>query len=72
MSLRDDASPLSVNGSPTATTVTAAVFAAATAAPKPLVSVQLVSHPLAVVTVACGTAALMPLSTVTTLPLVTS
>ena len=51
MSLRDDASPLSVNGSPTATTVTAAAFAASTAAPKPLVSVQLVSQPWAVVTV---------------------
>src|SRR5690349_861705 len=72
MSLREDASPLSVNGSPTATTVTAADFAALTAASKPLVSVHAVSQPGAVVTVALGAAALMPCSTVTTLPFVTS
>ena len=41
MSLRDDASPESAAGSPSTTTVTAAFWAAVTAAEKPLVEVQL-------------------------------
>src|SRR5580693_5835800 len=61
--VRDDASPLSEDGSPTTTTVTAADCAALTAAPNPDVDVQLVSQPCAYVTVAPGTAFLMPWTT---------
>jgi len=66
MSLREDASPESAAGSPATTTVTAAALAALTAAPNPDVDVHAVSQPWAYVTVACGAAALTPLSTETT------
>src|SRR3984885_7391198 len=45
ISLSEDASPASEDGSPTTTTATLAALAAATAAPNPLVSVQVASHP---------------------------
>ena len=45
--LREDASPESAAGSPTATTVTSDARAALTAAPNPAVDVQEVSQPCA-------------------------
>ena len=47
MSLREDASPESEAGSPATITVTAAAWAALTAAPNPEVDVQEVSQPCA-------------------------
>ena len=47
MSLREDASPESADGSPATITVTADALAALTAAPKPAVDVQEVSQPCA-------------------------
>ncbi len=73
--VREDASPVSPAGSPTTTTVTSAACAAATAAPKPPVSLQgsvtvNVGHPGTVVTVAPGSAPLIPSATVTILSVV--
>ncbi len=66
---------MSPAGSPTTTTVTSAAWAAATAAPKPLVSLHgsatvNVGQPGTVVTEAPGSAALIPSATVTILSVV--